>query len=128
MQQKSWLGLYTRGASYLYWPKVFHRAPLGVADLEQAYKMQKDASKKLSVHARAYVALGDGYWKTDQLDKARAVWREGLREFPGQEGLQQRLTRDGESLDEYINDQLDPNKRVDTDLSPLWAEQVGETQ
>src|SRR5216684_4244475 len=37
----SWIALYTRGNSYLYWPKIFGRAHLGVADLEQAMKMQK---------------------------------------------------------------------------------------
>ena len=34
--EQSWLALFTRGNSYLYWPKIFGRAPLGVADLEKA--------------------------------------------------------------------------------------------
>src|SRR5262249_34189623 len=65
--QPTWLALYTRGNSYLYWPKVFGRAPLGVADLEAAVKMSKAAPKR-PYHVRAWVALGDGYWKTDQVD------------------------------------------------------------
>lgn len=124
--EKTWLGLYTRGNSQLYWPKVFGRAPLGVADLEEAYALQKNAPRKLAVHARVYVALGDGYWKTDQIEKARAVWREGLREFPGNQALSKRLAREGEDLATYIDDQLDPNKRVDTNLKPLWAAEDGE--
>src|SRR5580692_11602135 len=60
----SWIGYYTRGNSYLYWPKIFDRAHLGVEDLEQCMKIQK-ADKPRSYHVRAYIALGDGYWKMD---------------------------------------------------------------
>ncbi len=120
--ERSWLALYTRGNSYLYWPVIFGRAPLGVADLEEAVAISKREPKR-RVHARAYVALGDGYWKTEQPDKARATWREGLALYPGEPQLQARLARDGEELSAYIFDQLDPNKRVDTDLSPLWEEE-----
>jgi predicted Zn-dependent protease len=123
--EKTWLGLYTRGNSQLFWPKVFGRAPLGVADLEQAYEMQNKAPRKLPVQVRVYIALGDGYWKTDQIDRARHIWREGLREFPGNQALTDRLAREGEELEAHINDHLDPNKRVDTDLKPLWASEEG---
>ena len=121
--KKSWIALYTRGNSYLYWPKVFGRAPLGVADLEQAVDMAKKEPKKKKVHVRAWVALGDGYWKTDQLEKAKATWREGLALYPGEPQLEARLAKSGEELETYIQDQLDPNKRVDTNLEPLWEEE-----
>src|SRR5207248_2621912 len=39
--KETWIALYTRGNSYLYWPRIFGRASLGVADLEKAYGMQK---------------------------------------------------------------------------------------
>lgn len=123
--EETWLGLYTRGSSQLFWPKVFGRAPLGVADLEQAYEMQKKAPRKLSVHVRVYIALGDGYWKTGQIDRARDIWQEGLEEFPGNELLAARLNLEGDALETYINDHLDPNKRVDTDLKPLWSSAEG---
>lgn len=121
--KKSWIALYTRGNSYLYWPKVFGRAPLGVADLEQAVDMAKKEPKKKKVHVRAWVALGDGYWKTDQLEKAKATWREGLALYPGEPQLEARLAKSGEELETYIQDQLDPNKRVDTNLEPLWEDE-----
>jgi len=119
--RKSWLALFTRGNSYLYWPKVFGRAPLGVADLEEAVAIARKEEKKKGVYARSFIALGDGYWKTDQLDKAKAVWQEGLQLFPGDPQLQARLARAdrAEELETYINEQLDPNKRVDTNLLPL---------
>lgn len=118
--KKTWIALFTRGNSYLYWPVIFGRAPLGVADLEQAVEISRQDPKPKKVHVRAWIALGDGYWKTEQGEKAKATWREGLKHFPGDPQLQARLARDGEDLEKYIYDQLDPNKRVDTDLSPLW--------
>jgi tetratricopeptide (TPR) repeat protein len=120
--RESWLALYTRGNSYLYWPKVFGRAPLGVADLEKAVDIARKEETKKRVYARSFAALGDGYWKTDQLDKAKAVWQEGLKLFPGEPQLQARLDALGkgtEALETYINEQLDPSKRVDTNLLPL---------
>jgi len=117
--ERSWLALYTRGNSYLYWPKVFGRAPLGVADLEEAVRLARQETKPKRVYARSFVALGDGYWKTEQPDKARAIWQEGLKLFPGDAQLQARLAHEGDELTTYIDDQLDPNKRVDTDLKPL---------
>ena len=116
----SWIGYYTRGASYLFWPRIFGKAPLGIADLEQAMKIQRREPKR-GYHARTYVALGDGYWKVDDLAHARATWREGLAEFPAHQGLQARLAAEGKSLERLIDDAFDPSKRVDTDLSALWS-------
>ena len=120
--EPSWIGYYTRGNSYLYWPKIFNRAQLGVADLEQAMKLQK-ADKLRSYHVRAYISLGDGYWKTDDLAKAKTVWQEGRKLFPNNAPLQARLSKEGDDLKTYIDDVLDPNKRVDTDLHELWEAQ-----
>ncbi|MEX2262162.1 MAG: tetratricopeptide repeat protein [Bryobacteraceae bacterium] len=116
----SWIALYTRGNSYLYWPKIFNRAHLGVADLEEAMKMQK-ADTRRKYHIRAYVSLGDGHWKMDNIEKARAVWKEGLALFPESAALKARLSKEGDDLKAYIDDVLDPNKRVDTNLREIWA-------
>jgi predicted Zn-dependent protease len=121
--KRSWIALYTRGNAYLYWPKIFGRAPLGVADLEEAVAMAKKEPKRRKVYVRSWIALGDGYWKTDQPEKAKAVWREGVQLFSNDPQLQARLSRDGEELEKYIYDQLDPNKRVDTNMAPLWEEE-----
>ena len=118
--QPSWIGYYTRGASYLFWPKVFNRAAMGVADLEKALELQKKGPSH-AYYVRTYIALGDGYWKTDQLEKARKTWRQGLKEFPGNDPLKLRLAQEGDKLKATIEDQFDPNKRVNTDLSELWS-------
>ncbi|HEX4961571.1 MAG TPA: tetratricopeptide repeat protein [Thermoanaerobaculia bacterium] len=121
--KKTWIALFTRGNSYLYWPKVFGRAPLGVADLEQAVALSQKEPKQRPVYARAWIALGDAYWKTEQPEKAKTTWREALKLFPNDAELEARLARlarDPDELEKYIYDQLDPNKRVDTNLAPLW--------
>jgi tetratricopeptide (TPR) repeat protein len=116
----NWIDLYTRGMSYLFWPKVFNRAPMGVADLEQALKVQKGQPRQ-SYYAKTYIALGDAYWKADQLEKARATWQEGLKQFPDRPELKTRLAQQGDELKNTIEANFDPNKRVDTDLRDLWA-------
>jgi tetratricopeptide (TPR) repeat protein len=118
--QANWINYYTRGESYLFWPKVFNRAALGVTDLEKAMEAQKKGPRR-SYHVKTYIALGDGYWKTDDLEKARAIWQQGLKEFPGNEQLKTRLAQQGDQLKATIEDQFDPSKRVNTDLSELWS-------
>ena len=97
--------------------RVDPRESLRVA--EEAVALARKDPKPKRVYARSFVALGDGYWKTEQMEKAKAVWQEGLKLFPGDAQLQARLARNGDALASYIDDQLDPNKRVDTDLKPL---------
>ncbi len=118
----SWIGLYTRGNSYLYWPKIFGHGGDAVADLEKAYEIQKKEPKK-NLHVRVIVALGDAYWKTDAKENARTIWKDGLKQFPDNKGLKDRMEKDGDDLDEYISNVLDPGKRVDTDLRELWSAQ-----
>jgi tetratricopeptide (TPR) repeat protein len=117
----SWIGYYTRGESYLFWPKIFNRAPMGVADLEKAMEMQKKGPRR-SYHVKAYIGLGDAYWKTDQLGKAKAVWQAGLKEFPDNPDLKARLSHEGDELKNLIEAGFDPAKRVNTDMSELWAQ------
>jgi tetratricopeptide (TPR) repeat protein len=118
----SWIAYYTRGASYLFWPKIFNRAALGVADLEKALELQRREPKR-SYHVRTFVALGDGYWKIDDLPRARATWQAGLAEFPGHDALASRLNADAARLARIIDEAFDPTRRVDTDLSELWSVQ-----
>jgi len=119
--QPSWITYYTRGESYLFWPRIFGKAPLGVTDLEKALAIQQRSPKK-SYFVRTYVALGDGYCKMDLVDKARSTWQEGLRQFPDNAQLKDRLSSHGDDLVKYIENGFDPNKRVDTDLRAIWAD------
>jgi tetratricopeptide (TPR) repeat protein len=117
----SWIGYYTRGNSYLFWPRIFGRTKLGIADLEEALKIQK-AEPKRNHHVRVYVALGDGHFKMDDLKKATAVWKEGLAEFPDSAALKQRLGSTPDAIRGLLDGVYDPNKRVDTNLQDLWSD------
>jgi tetratricopeptide (TPR) repeat protein len=118
----SWIAYYTRGNSYLFWPRIFNRTHLGVADLQEALKMQQ-AGPKHFYYARVYVALGDGYWKMDNTDDATKTWRAGLAEFPDNAALKARLAAQPDALKTLIDEAYDSNKRVDTSLKDLWASQ-----
>ena len=117
-----WLNLYTRGNSYLFWPVVFGRAPLGVKDLERAMELQRAEPRLKPYHVRTYISLGDAYWKTKQRELAAKLWREGLDRFPNDARLSERLAlvNDDAELERYLGDEFDPNKRVDTSLQELW--------
>lgn len=119
--EPTWLAYYTRGASYLFWPKIFGKAQLGVADLQKALALQENGPKR-AYYVRAYIALGDGYCKMEELDKARATWQEGLRQFPDSSQLKDRLSLQGDELVKLIENNFDPNKRVDTDLREIWSD------
>lgn len=119
--QPSWLAYYTRGASYLFWPKVFNKAPLGVADLDKALIIQEGRPKR-PYYVRTYIALGDGYCKMGETEKAHSTWQEGLRQFPENPELKTRLSLHGDQLAPLIENNFDPNKRVDTDLREIWSE------
>ncbi len=117
----TWIGYYTRGNSYLFWPKIFMRTKLGIADLEAALKIQK-AEPKRKYHARTYVALGDGYFKYGEYEKATAIWKEGLAQFPDNASLKQRISLKQDEVQAVLDGVYDPNKRVDTNLQDLWTE------
>ncbi len=130
---RTWVALYTRGNSYNYWPTIFGRAPLAVTDLEEALglaRREAEQGRRLRVHARTWVALGDAYWKTDRKESARSIWREGIGRFPDTPEateLAERLARidapkNGQSLDDYLAAKLDPAVRVDTSLDGLWSD------
>ncbi len=118
----SWIAYYTRGNSYLFWPKIFNRTQLGIDDLQVALKMQQGAPQR-DVYVRTFIALGDGYWKMDDPEKARQFWKQGLEQFPGNKDLEKRLAANEDELGSIVSVSYDPNVRVDTDLSELWTTQ-----
>jgi tetratricopeptide (TPR) repeat protein len=120
--EKSWIGLYSRGKSYLFWPLIFQKANLGIADLEQALKIQR-ADKKRPYHIRVYLTLGDGYWKVSQQKKAMETWKEGLNAFPDSAELKRRLSGQPADLKVMVDETFDYTKRVDTSLDELWRDQ-----
>ncbi len=122
--EETWLGLYTRGNSYIHWPPIFGRTKLGIADLEKAIARSEALGDGApAYHANAYAALGDGHWRLDDLEEARRVWRTGLERFPGDGKLERRLElEDDDALAEYLKEEYAIGNRVDTSLDALWSE------
>jgi len=112
----NWLALYVRGLVYLYYKPFLRVTHLGVEDLEKALEMQRREPQR-SYHVHTYISLGDGYWKMNDLQRASAVWREGLDHFAGNAALQARLAAKGAELQRLVADTLDADVRIDTSLS-----------
>jgi tetratricopeptide (TPR) repeat protein len=118
--EETWLGHYTRGNSYLFWPAIFGRTQNGIDDLERAIEMAAETEKK-PYHARAWAALGDGYWRLEDVDKARETWSRSLEMFPDNQELQDRLSRQGADLDAFLEEHFETTRRVATDLREIWG-------
>src|SRR5262249_55439343 len=96
--------------------------PLAIADLEKAIALSQQTEKR-SYHARAYAALGEAYWRLNDLERARQIWREALQLFPSNEELQVLLGQDDKALNMFLTAHFEPGKRVDTNVSPIWEEE-----
>lgn len=117
--EESFLAYYSRGSCYVYFPPLFGRAALGVADLERALELAK-AEPRRSYHARAWAALGDGFWRLGKRDAMRAAWRQGLELFPRSAELAERLGKNDADLDAYLIGVYQLGRRVDTGLEEIW--------
>ena len=74
----TWIAFYTRGASYLFWPKIFNKAPLGVADLEKALAMQHQRTQEVLLRAHLYCLGG---WLLQDGGDGQSSRRPGRRVF-----------------------------------------------
>jgi tetratricopeptide (TPR) repeat protein len=116
------LAYLVRGLVNLYYDQfVFHRTDKGVADLETARRLSA-AHPQIPYAPRILTALGDGYWRLNQHDKAREVWREGLAACPDADGFRVRLTARDEQIPDIIERALDAGVRVDTTLRELYPD------
>lgn len=111
-----------RGLVNLYYDQlVFHRTDKGVADLEAARRLST-LHPQIPYAPRILVALGDGYWRLHQHEKAREVWRQGLEGWPDVAGFRLRLDARDEAIPEIIERALDAGVRVDTTLRELFPD------
>lgn len=123
--EESWLGYYSRGHAYLFWPPIFGRVAAGIADLEKAVEISRRKADRQAYYSRAWAALGDGYWRQDNLDRAREIWKEGLAAFPDDLELKARLSRaDRAELDAFLNIHYDTTARVATNLNEVFGDRL----
>jgi hypothetical protein len=111
-----------RGLVNLYYDQfVFHRTDKAVADLETARRLSA-AHPDIPYARRILIALGDGYWRLNQHDKARDIWREGQALCPDVEGFRVRLDARDAQIPDIIERALDAGVRVDTTLRELFPD------
>jgi tetratricopeptide (TPR) repeat protein len=111
------LAYYMRGQVNLYYNRlIFHRTDKGVADLTQALSMVTGETPPTLV-ARIYAALGDGYFRLENVAAAHDIWAKGLASCPDDPGLKMRLEHDGQTLAEIVTAALSAGRRSDTSLA-----------
>jgi tetratricopeptide (TPR) repeat protein len=111
-----------RGLVNLYYDQfVFHRTDKGVADLETARQLAA-AHPQVLYAPRILVALGDGYWRLNRHEQARALWHEGAASFPDVPGFRVRVEARDEQIPDIIEHALDAGVRVDTTLRELFPD------
>jgi tetratricopeptide (TPR) repeat protein len=116
------LAYLVRGLVNLYYDQfIFHRTDKGVADLEIARRLSA-AYPQVRYAPRILIPLGDGYWRLNQHDKAREVWREGQASCPDVDGFRLRLAARDDQIGEIIEHALDPAVRVDTTLREMFPD------
>ena len=69
--------------------------------------------------ARVCTALGDGYFRLDNLSRAREIWSAALAKFPGDAALRSRVEKQGQQLEWLVGAALSADRRVDTSLTGL---------
>lgn len=121
-RQPTALAFYVRGLINLFYNNfMFHRAPQGISDLQQALSLTKNDSPPVLVE-RILVALGDGYWRAENQAKARETWSGAAVRFPASAPLQARLNGNQEQVAFAVRHALDEDIRVDTSLVNMLSE------
>jgi len=118
-RQPTALAYYVRGLINLYYNNfMFHRAPLGVSDLEKAKSLLTNDTPQGLVE-RILVALGDGYWRMENAAKAREVWSAAASRFPDSAAVKSRLSGTQDQVAFAVRHALDEDIRVDTSLNGM---------
>ena len=111
------LAYYMRGQINLYFnTRIFHRTQTGIDDLRRALSLVTPQTPA-GAAAHVYAALGDGYWKLDDRETARDVWRHGAARYPDDPRLKARLSVTDTQVADVVRAALSPNHRVDTTLA-----------
>lgn len=123
--EPTWLGFYSRGHAYLFWPPIFGRVDSGISDLEKAVAIAREKGDHKNYYARSWAALGDGFWRKEDLARAREIWKEGLALYPNDEELKARFSRtDPATLDSFLKAHYDTTVRVSTSLNEIYGNRL----
>jgi len=117
-----WQAIYCRGMNHLHWPRALLHSDDAATDLKKCIELQKKhpSGDLPEYFVRAYLALGDAQTKMKQYNDARKAWREGLKLFPNNQDLNNRLAiSDNDQLLAFVEDKRSLQQPIDTGLSFL---------
>lgn len=89
-----WQARFILAMNYFHMPVFLNRTGEAIRHLELLRQQQDERADPL-VFAQTYIFLGDAYARTNRAADARAVWLEGVRLFPDNAQLRQRMEESG---------------------------------
>ena len=120
-----WPAIYSRATNHLHWPRALKHSQAAARDFRKCIQLQTERGSSpngRSYYVRAHIGLGDALAKDGDFAAARQAWQEGLRRFPGNQELEQRLAlktpADALALVENVRNL---EEQIDTDFTFLLS-------
>lgn len=123
----NWIANYGIGMNYLHWPEYFEKQDDSMRYFDKCLDIQAGSVRKPPYFVLTAIRLGDAYAKAGQVDKARAAWEAGLKDFPGFSDLTSRLALSNADTVATIREMYNPNNsigEINTDVSILWVAEL----
>jgi tetratricopeptide (TPR) repeat protein len=121
-----WVANYGIGMNYLHWPDYFKKTEGALGYFEKCMQLQQ-GQRLQPKYLLTYLRMGDALVRSNEIDRAYEVWRQGATLFPKHPDLVARLSTPKEKIAQAIRDLYNPNNSIgaiNTDISILWARTV----
>ncbi|MDB6101270.1 MAG: hypothetical protein JWO52_1269 [Gammaproteobacteria bacterium] len=121
-----WVSNYGIGMNYLHWPDYFKKTEGALTYFEKCLALQQGKHLEPK-YLLTYLRMGDALVRNGDIDRAYAIWGEGIVLFPGHPDLLDRLHTPKDKIADAIRDLYNPNNSIgaiNTDISILWARTV----
>ncbi|MFT7485070.1 MAG: tetratricopeptide (TPR) repeat protein [Candidatus Paceibacteria bacterium] len=90
LDTEHWSARYSKSVSLSFWPPIFGKQSEAISNFETLVT-QQEGNVQEDRYASTYLLLGNLYTQTGQVDRAKAIWNQGLGMFPGDESLLDKL-------------------------------------
>lgn len=120
IDSNNWAAYYIRGLNSMYWPVSFKKLPKGIEDLHKAIDISTSLPDGLVTpyHLLAYIALGDAYVKSGDIEEARNIYKDSQKIMSSAKIIK-RLSMNDEELSSFVKKIRNADYPVDTDISFL---------